>query len=338
VPVPQWDKDRGAIGRRFAGRTPRFYAAAGIVALLVVAVGIVGYAFLNDYVQDRNRPGSTAIKVEDTNYSVRYYTERLNRFIQQNGGSGSLYAQNPQIALEPVGAELIDEALLLRFAQEKNVVATEDEIKAELATMLSLTGPDDVSFETRLREELARTNLTEQQFRDMAKAAVLRRKAQEVFTAELPATAESIHYRQIVLEGTDQAAGDAIVREIEGGADFAEIAKQRSADPGAAENAGDAGWVPRGSLDKQLEETLFPLEQGQLVVYPTESNVYVYQVVEKQPDRPIEESQKLSLSTNAFRTWLDEKRSSVTVVNEMEFPGGNIDKIQYALARVQQPT
>jgi parvulin-like peptidyl-prolyl isomerase len=338
VPVPAWDKDRGAIGRRFGGKTPQFYAAIGIVALLVVSVGLVGYAFLNDYVQDRNRPGSTAIKVEDTNYTVRYFTERLNRYIQQAGGSGSVFGQNPQAALPLVGDELIDEALLLRFAQEKNVVATEDEIKAELATMLSLTGPDDASFETRLGEELARTNLTEEQFRDMARAAVLRRKAQAVFTAELPATAESIHYRQIVLEGTDQAPGDAIVREVEGGADFAEIAKQRSTLPDAKDNGGDAGWVPRGSLDKQLEETLFPLEAGQLVVYPTESNVYVYQVLEKQPDRPVEESQKLSLSTNAFRAWLDEKRSSVNIVNDMEFPGGNIDKIQYALTRVQQTT
>jgi peptidyl-prolyl cis-trans isomerase C len=335
VPVPAWDRDRGAIGRRVAGMPPRYYAAAGVIGLVIVALGLVAFAFANDYIQDRNRPGSTAIRVEDTNYTVRYFTERLRRYIQQNGGSGSLFGQQPQAALTPLSDELINEALLLRFAEEKGSTVTEDEVKAELATMLTLTGPDDPNFETRFREELARTNLTEQQYRDMAKAAVLKRKVEAQFTAELPATAESIHYRQIALETTNQTEGDAVVREIEAGADFAEIAKQRSALPSAAEDGGEAGWVPRGVLDPQLEDTLFALEAAELTVYPSQSNVYVYQVLEKQADRPIEEGQKASLSSRAFREWLDEKRASVRVVNDMEFPGGNIDKIQYALSRVQ---
>ena len=178
VPVPVWDRDRGAIGRTIAGRNPRFYATAGVVGLLVVAVALVAFAFLNNYLEDRNRPGSTAVKVEDTNYTVRYFTERLNRFIQQSGGSGSLFGQQPQAALGLVADELIDEALLLRFAADQGQSATEDEVKAEIAKMLTLTGPDDPTFETRFREELTRTNVTEQQYRDMARAAVLKTKVE----------------------------------------------------------------------------------------------------------------------------------------------------------------
>ena len=48
--------------------------------------------------------------------------------------------------------------------------------------------------------------------------------------------------------------------------------------------------MPRGSLtDPQLEDTLFALEPGKLTIYPTQNNTYVYQLIEKQPDRAVEE-------------------------------------------------
>jgi len=338
VPVPAWERERGAIGRRIAGRRPQFYATAGVVGLVVLAVGIVAFAFLSNYVEDRNRPGSTAIKVEDTNYTVRYFTERLRRYIQQSGESASLLQQNPEVALSLVGDELINEALLLRFAADQGQSATEDEVKAEIATMLTLTGPDDPTFETRFSEELTRTNLTAEQYRDIARAAVLKRKVEAKFTAEVPTAAESIHYRQIVLDTTDQAEVDALVKQIEGGAAFAQVAAERSADTTAKDNGGDAGWAPRGALEKKLEDTLFALEVGKPTVYPTESNIYVYQVLEKQLDRPVGETQKTTISQNKYSSWLDEKRASVKIVNDMEFPDGNLEKIDYALKRVQQTT
>ena len=338
VPVPVWERDRGAIGRRIAGGSPRFYATAGVVALVVVAVGIVAFAFLNNYIEDRNRPGSTAVKVEDTNYTVRYFTKRLDRFIQQAGGTGSVFGQQPQAALSLVADELIDEALLLRFAADQGQSATDDEVKAEIAKMLTLTAPDDPTFDTRLQEELSRTGFTEQQYRDMARAAVLKRKVEEKFTAEVPAVAESIHYRQIILETTDLTEGDALVRQIEGGADFAQLAAEKSTDTAAKESGGEVGWAPRGSLQKALEDALFALEPGKLTVYPQDQNVYVYQVLEKQLDRPVEDDQKTTISQNKFRSWLDEKRASVKIVNDMDLTDGDVEKIDYALKRVQQTT
>jgi parvulin-like peptidyl-prolyl isomerase len=338
VPVPAWERERGAIGRRVLGRNPRFYATAGVVGLVVVAVGLVAFAFINNYLEDRNRPGSTAVKVEDTNYTVRYFSERLNRFIQQSGGSGSLFGQQPQAALSLVADELINEALLLRFAPDQGQSATEDEVKAEIAKMLTLTGSDDPTFETRFQEELTRTGFTEQQYRDMARAAVLKRKVEEKFTAEVPTIAESIHYRQIILDTTDQTEGDALVRQIEGGADFAQLAAEQSTQPNAKENGGEAGWVPRGSLETELEDTLFALEPGKLTVYPTDQNVYVYQVLEKQLDRPVEDVHKTTISQNNFRSWLDEKRASVKIVNDMDLSDGDIEKIDYVLKRVAQTT
>jgi parvulin-like peptidyl-prolyl isomerase len=249
-----------------------------------------------------------------------------------------VFGQQPQAALSLVADELIDEAIMLRFAADQGQSATDDEVKAEIAQLLTLSGPDDPTFDTRLQEELSRTGFAEEQYRDMARAAVLRRKVEEKFTAEVPAVAESIHYRQIILETTDLTEGDALVTQINGGADFAQLAAEKSTDTAAKDSGGEVGWAPRGFLQKELEDSLFALEPGKLTVYPQDQNVYVYQVLEKQLDRPVEDVQKTTISQNNFRSWLDEKRASVKIVNDMDLSDGDIEKIDYVLKRVAQTT
>jgi len=336
VPVPAWERERGAIGRRLLGRSAQFYATAGVVVLVVAAIGLVAFGFGSNWLEDRNRPGSTAVQVGDTKYSLSYYTERLRQYIESQGGAGSNVAQNPQLGLQPVSNALIEQALLLQFAEEQGQAATEDELKAEIANMLSLTGPDDPNFETRLQEELTRSNITEDQYRDTARSVVVKRKIMDKFKTEVPATSESIHYRQIIL--ADQSEADAVQKQINDGAGFAQVAGEKSLDTTAKENGGEVGWAPRGTLETALEDTLFALEPGQVTTYPTAQNVFVYQVLEKQADRPVEEAQKEPISVNNYQHWLDEKRASVRLVNHMEVSGGDLKKIQYALSRVQQTT
>ena len=335
VPTPAWEPKRGAIGRRLLGRSPQVYTTAGVLLIVIVALGLVAYGFGSNWLEDYNRPGSTAIRVDDINYSVRYYTARLKQQVQELGGAGSQFGQNPEFALGPVSNELIEEALLLRFAEEQGQTATDDEVSAEIATILAVTAGDP-NFDTRFHEELARTNITEEQYRDMAKAAILKRKVEEKFTAEMPASAESIHYRQIIV--ADQSEADAIQAQIEGSADFAQIAGEKSLDTTAKENGGDAGWAPKGSLEKTLEDALFALEVGQTTTFPTESNVYVYQVLEKQADRPLEETEKATISDNTYQRWLEDKRGSAEIVDHMDISEGDLEKIEYAVSRARQST
>jgi len=337
VPTPVWDRERGAIGSRLFSRNAQFYATAGVIALVLAALMIVGFGVGKNWIDDRNRPGSTAVQVEDTKYSVSYYTERLRKFIQEIGGASNQVGQNPQLALGAVSDQLIEEAIVLRFAGEKGQTVTDDEVKTQIATLLSIK-PDAPDFDSRFQEELQRTKISESQYRDMAKAAALKKKLQDQFTAETPAVAESIHYRQIAV--ADRATADAIKKQIEGGADFAQVAADKSTAPGAKDNGGDAGWAPRGALDPDIENALFALQPGQLTLFPSQSNFYVYQVIERQPDRPVEDSEKSNISTHAYQKWLDGKKASVTIVDHMSPTGGAPDgkKIRYAVSRVQEPT
>jgi peptidyl-prolyl cis-trans isomerase D len=56
----------------------------------------------------------------------------------------------------------------------------------------------------------------------------------------------------------------AIAAKIAGGADFAEIARTESEDPGSAVQGGDLGFFPRGQMDKAFEEATWKLSPGQV--------------------------------------------------------------------------
>ena len=55
---------------------------------------------------------------------------------------------------------------------------------------------------------------------------------------------------------------EALKKELDGGADFSELAKANSQDPGSATNGGDLGWVASGEMVKPFEQALFDLKKG----------------------------------------------------------------------------
>ncbi|MFP4417609.1 MAG: peptidylprolyl isomerase [Chitinispirillaceae bacterium] len=108
---------------------------------------------------------------------------------------------------------------------------------------------------------------------------------------ELFDSQKQIHSAQIVfLFGDDTTEQDkAAVREkaadvyeqIRSGSDFAEMAKKHSQGP-ASKNGGNIGWLSQGDLRKDIENTLFSLEEGE-VSQPleTESGILILKNLEE---------------------------------------------------------
>ena len=57
---------------------------------------------------------------------------------------------------------------------------------------------------------------------------------------------------------------EALLQRINGGEDFAEMAKAESQDPGSAKKGGDLGFFGLGVMDKAFEEATFALEKGEV--------------------------------------------------------------------------
>ena len=68
-------------------------------------------------------------------------------------------------------------------------------------------------------------------------------------------TADSLAVKEEVMK---------IYQDLLAGADFAEMAKAKSQDPGSAEKGGDLGWFGRGQMVPVFEETAFKTSPGQI--------------------------------------------------------------------------
>lgn len=64
----------------------------------------------------------------------------------------------------------------------------------------------------------------------------------------------------ILIEGDDQARAQAVLDELNAGADFATLAQEKSDDFGSADNGGDLGWIERDVMDPAFEEAAFALQ------------------------------------------------------------------------------
>lgn len=62
-----------------------------------------------------------------------------------------------------------------------------------------------------------------------------------------------------------EAGAQFVINQLEAGADFAEIARERSDDPGSGAQGGDLGCAPRGTYVPEFEEALFGAEPGEIV-------------------------------------------------------------------------
>ena len=85
-------------------------------------------------------------------------------------------------------------------------------------------------------------------------------------------TQERRHGRHILItvgEGVDDAAAKQKAEELtakaKAGADFAQLAKDNSKDPGSAQQGGDLGSFGRGSMVKPFEDAVFAAKQGELL-------------------------------------------------------------------------
>jgi peptidyl-prolyl cis-trans isomerase C len=72
---------------------------------------------------------------------------------------------------------------------------------------------------------------------------------------------QEVHARHILVETEDEAK--AIEVELKDGADFAEEAKKKSKDPGAA-NGGDLGYFTKDQMVPEFSEVAFKLDKGQI--------------------------------------------------------------------------
>jgi parvulin-like peptidyl-prolyl isomerase len=93
-------------------------------------------------------------------------------------------------------------------------------------------------------------------------------------------------------DGKARTRADSLLRAIRGGADFGQLARTFSQDPGSGSQGGDLGFFPRGRMVKEFSDTAFALAPGQVSgLTKTQFGYHIIRVDEKKPAglRPYEE-------------------------------------------------
>jgi peptidyl-prolyl cis-trans isomerase C len=81
---------------------------------------------------------------------------------------------------------------------------------------------------------------------------------------------------------------EAIIKELDGGADFAAIAKEKSTDPGSGAAGGDLGYFSAGQMVPEFEKAAFALNPGEYTKTPVESQFgfHIIKLEDKRAKQP----------------------------------------------------
>lgn len=155
----------------------------------------------------------------------------------------SLAQMDPAAKAKNVLSFLIDMKLLSKAAEDKDIQNTDD-------------------FKTRMEFDRNRL-LMDSLLTSEGKAAVTDDAMKKVYdkAAKQISGQEEVHARHILVK--TKAEADEIEGELKKGADFAELAKKRSKDPGAS-NGGDLGFFTKDEMVPEFSKVAFALKPGQI--------------------------------------------------------------------------
>ena len=128
--------------------------------------------------------------------------------------------------------------------------------------------------------------------------------------------AEEFNAAHILVETEEEA--QAIKAEVEGGADFAEVAREKSTGP-SGPNGGDLGWFEKGMMVEPFEEAVLTMEPGQVSdPVQTQFGWHVILLKEKRlkeapPLDQVRAELEIELQQNAIEAAVQEATESATV-------------------------
>ncbi len=204
---------------------------------LATLTGAVAVAFLSSFpvlAQDANPVLAKVNGQEIRQSDVTIAEEELGP---------SLAQMDPATRKDNVLSFLIDMKIVAKAAEDKKV-ADRDDFKAKLAFARNRLLMDSL-LGTEGKEALTDANM-KKVYEDAAKQ----------ISGE-----QEVHARHILVETEDEAKK--IAEELKKGANFAELAKKSSKDPGAADG-GDLGFFTKDQMVPEFSKVAFELEPGKI--------------------------------------------------------------------------
>lgn len=204
--------------------------------------------------------------------------------------------------------------------------------KGLLDQLIQQTALEQAVGEPSLRDRLALENdrrgyLSGVALQSVVQAAVTEEALQAAYDARFKDAAPQMEYNaaHILVESEEKA--NELKAQIDGGADFAELAKANSTDAGSGANGGDLGWFGKGMMVQPFEEAVIAAETGK-VAGPVQSQFGWHLILVKETriaEAPTLEEMREELAAEVERAAIEARVTEVTEAAEVTRPGEGLD-------------
>jgi parvulin-like peptidyl-prolyl isomerase len=276
--------------------------------------------------------GSVAATIGDTEISTADVEQAYARRAEAPAVASELAgdeSDDPDPALQAsVLTTLIRTEILQQAADDRSVEVGDEEISEQRKTLVESVGGQeafdkmladanvsDEELEVNLMDQAIQTTISEELASEVSDEQV-----RAAFTEDPQGQyGEKVEVRHILTETEDQAR--TAIERIEGGEEFAEVAKDMSKDPGSAQQGGELGPIARGSTVEAFDKAAFDAEEGELVgPVETEFGFHVIEVtgqVASAEFSDVEEDIRTQLESaaqgQAFSTYITEFVSGLEI-------------------------
>lgn len=204
-------------------------------------------------------------------------------------------------------SQMIDDALVEQAARAQNINVSPNDVNDRVQQVINDAGSPE-----KFQQYLQNNQLTVEDLCQQIRANLFGEAMMARVTQNLPTQVEQVHVAHILFAKKEDA--DAALVKLQGGADFAALAKQVSQDEATRDNGGDLGWFPRDVMPPEFEQAAFALKPGQISgVVSTQLGLHIIKLLDHADARPLTPELIQNQRLAAFNTWLDGQRAKAKI-------------------------
>ncbi len=242
-----------------------------------------------------------------------------------DAGDGQTYEQKLK---ESALNDLINQKILIQEAQKLDIEVKDSKVEEDIEQF-----KDTEKKEEQFNAYLENVGITEDYFKGIYKKGLIISeyvdKAIEVsddeakqYYDERKELYQKVRARHILVETEEEA--NKIIDKLENGADFIELAKEKSIGP-SAKSGGDLGYFTAGRMVPEFSKVAFELEKGQISdAVKTQFGYHIIKVEDKKVSfDDNKEDVKTDIKNSKFSEKVTELRENSEVEKLIEIGNGN---------------
>lgn len=242
-----------------------------MLRLLLAALLVIGLAFATGCT-DKNvaaKVNGDVITMDELNAQVEQLKKQYPQMFEGADGEGRLLDFKQRLLDNLINAKLVEQA-----ADDRDIKIDDDDVtkqvkqlkdgfkdQAQFEQALKSAGMTEDGLERQIREQLITSKLIESLAKDKAVSADEVETYYEKNKAQF-VQKEAKRASHILFKPEDKKKAESVLKQVQGGGNFASLAKANSIDTATASKGGDLGW-PNTPYVPEFETALSKLKKGQ---------------------------------------------------------------------------